>query len=201
MSRIARRVRQAGVYFVTTHAWQRRALFRKEAPAQILLAQILDCRARGFYGLHAFVIMPDHLHLLITPAEAASLEKAMQMIKGGSAYRIKRESLHHLPVWQPGFHDRWIRNAEEFRARLDYIAKNPIAARLAESISDYALCSTSGRFILDRCPFEGSTSGAEAQGSSCEYVAAKAATHKTEMVTEVSLGKQAAKHKAQAAAQ
>ena len=199
MSRIARRVRQAGVYFVTTHTWQRRALFQEEQPAQILLAQILDCRGRGFYSLHAFVIMPDHLHLLITPAEAVSLEKTMQMIKGGSAYRIKKELLYRLPVWQPGFHDRWIRNAEEFRVRLDYMAKNPIAAGLVESVSDYALSSASGRFVLDRSQFESCTSGAEALGPSDEYVAVETATHKTEMIAEVSLSKPAAKHKAQAA--
>lgn len=180
MSRIARRIRQAGVYFVTTHTWQRREIFRKEAPARILLDQILDCRERGFYKLHAFVIMPDHLHLLLTPAEDASLEKAIQMIKGGSSHRIKKELLYRWPIWQPGFHDRWIRSAEEFQARLDYIAQNPVAARVAESISDYALSSTSGKFRLDSSQFDDRTSGAEAPMSLAADVAVETATHKTQ---------------------
>jgi putative transposase len=179
MSRIVRRVHQAGVYFVTTHTWQRRALFQKDAAAQVLLAQILSCRDRGFYDLHAFVIMPDHLHLLLTPAKNASLEKAIQMIKGSSAYRIRKELLYSFPIWQPGFHDRWLRTAEEFQSRFDYIAKNPVFARLVESAPDYQFSSSCGRFELDFSQFDAGTSGAEAPSSVAVDVAVKTATHKT----------------------
>ncbi|HLW81282.1 MAG TPA: transposase [Candidatus Acidoferrales bacterium] len=179
MSRIVRRVRQPGVYFVTTHTWQRRALFQKDAPAQILLAQILDCRDRGFYLLHAFVIMPDHLHLLLTPAESASLEKAVQMIKGGSAHRIRKELRYRSPVWQPGFHDRWIRTVEEFRARSNYIAQNPVAARIVQSALDYRWSSSCGTFRLDTGQFEG-TSGAKAPSFLAVDVAVETATHKAQ---------------------
>jgi putative transposase len=96
MSRIARRVRQAGIYFITTDTWERRRLFRKPDPARIVTEQIIDCRERGLYELHAFVLMPEHLHLLITPSEDASIEKAVMMIKGGSSYRIKKELSSHV---------------------------------------------------------------------------------------------------------
>ncbi|MHB8526969.1 MAG: REP-associated tyrosine transposase [Candidatus Acidiferrales bacterium] len=178
MSRIIRRVRHAGVYFVTTHTWQRRALFQKDATAQILLAQILDCRDRGFYFLHAFVIMPDHLHLLLTPAENTSLEKAMQMIKGGSAHRIRKELLYRSPVWQPGFHDRWIRTVDEFRTRFDYIAQNPVAARIVESALDYRWSFSSGTFRLDTSQFDEGTPGAKAPDCVAADVAVETATHK-----------------------
>ncbi len=59
MPHIIRSVRQAGVYFVTSRTWNSRALFAKPEVAQILLDQLLDCRQRGFYKLHPFVIMPD----------------------------------------------------------------------------------------------------------------------------------------------
>ena len=154
MSRILRRVRQAGVYFVTSHTWQRRALFSKPDPARILLEQIVECRARQFYGLHAFVIMPDHFHALLTPGPETTLEKAMQMIKGGSAHRIRKELLYTFPVWQPGYHDRWIRNSEEYAVRKLYIEQNPVKARLVEKGQDYSLGSAGGSFALDSCAFE-----------------------------------------------
>ena len=178
MSRIVRRIRQSGVYFVTTHTWQRKEIFRKETPARVLLDQILECRERGFYKLHAFVIMPDHLHLLVTPAEDAPLEKVMVMIKGGSSHRIKKELLYRWPIWQPGFHDRWMRDAEEFRVRVDYIAENPVVAKLAESATEYSLSSASGKFKLDPSQFDDGTSGAKALCLKESNVAAKAATHK-----------------------
>jgi len=154
MSRIIRRVRQAGVYFVSSRTWQSRALFGKPEPAQILLEQLLECRARGFYKLHAFVIMPDHFHALLTPAINASLEKVMQMIKGGSAHTMKQNLKYTWPIWQKGFHDRWIRNAEEYRPRRHYITANPVEARLTERAEEYPLSSACGKFAMDASEFD-----------------------------------------------
>jgi putative transposase len=155
MGRIKRRVRQAGVYFVTAKAWERRPIFAKPAPAGILLRQLLECRDRGFYKLHAFVVMPEHFHALLTPGGGTSLEKAMQMIKGGSAYRIRKELGYKLPVWQAGYHDRWIRDAEEYRSRTVYIEQNPVTARLAGRPHEYELSSAGGKYMLDASLFDG----------------------------------------------
>lgn len=149
MSRIERRVHQAGVYFVTTDTWQRRPIFKKENVAEIVLQQILECRETSFYKLHAFVIMPDHLHLLLTPGAETSLEKAMQMIKGGSAYRIKKELSYQLPIWHAGFHDRWMRDEGEYQTRLQYILQNPVVARLVTNSAEYNWSSASGKWEMD----------------------------------------------------
>jgi len=58
---------------VTTETWQRRALFRNEPWAKLLIDTVYHYRGSA-YLLHEFVIMPDHIHLLITPT--TSLEKA-----------------------------------------------------------------------------------------------------------------------------
>ena len=154
MGRIKRRIRRAGVYFVTTETWQRRPLFAKPEPGRILLEQLLRCRERGFYRLHAFVVMPEHLHALLTPGEETTLEKAMQMIKGGSAYEIRKQVGYKLPVWQSGFHDRWIRNCQEYVTRKRYIERNPVEARLVLSPEQYAMSSATGRFALDKSSFD-----------------------------------------------
>ena len=139
---------------MTTHTWQRRQLFAKPEPARILLEQILECRHRGFYKLHAFVVMPEHFHALLTPGEEASLERAMQMIKGGSGYKIRRALAYRFPVWQPGFHDRWIRDAQEYATRKRYIEQNPVQARMVEKAEDFALSSANGKFALDPSRFD-----------------------------------------------
>jgi putative transposase len=149
MNRIARRVRQPGVYFVTTDTWERRKLFSTPMWAKVLLEQILSCRERGFYKLHAFVIMPDHLHALLTPGEQTTVEKAMQMIKGGSSYRIKAGLGSSFPIWHSGFHDHWIRDEGEYRTKFVYIAANPVAAGLVSRAVDYEWSSASGKYVLD----------------------------------------------------
>jgi putative transposase len=87
------------------------------------------------YKLHAYVIMPDHLHLLITPTE--SVEKSMQLIKGGFSFRAKKELQCHGEIWQPGFTDHRIRDEEDWKRYLEYIRSNPIEARLVEDIVLY----------------------------------------------------------------
>jgi putative transposase len=178
MPHIIRRVRQAGVYFVTSRTWSR-ALFSKPEIAQILLDQLLDCRQRGFYKLHPFVIMPDHFHVLLTPSETTSLEKAVQMIKGGSSHRIKRHLNYASPVWQEGFHDRWIRDESEFQERAAYIRSNPVTAKLAALPEKYVFCSASGHYPLDLSQYETTTSGAKAPSRiNNDHVAVKTATYK-----------------------
>jgi putative transposase len=167
------------VYFVTSRTWNSRALFAKPEVAQILLDQLLDCRQRGFYKLHPFVIMPDHFHVLLTPSETTSSEKAVQMIKGGSSHRIKQHLNYASPVWQQGFHDRWIRDESEFQERAAYIRSNPVTAKLAAVPEEYVFCSACGRYPLDSSRYEKTTSGAKALSRvHNDYVAVKTATYK-----------------------
>jgi putative transposase len=154
MSRIARRVHQAGVYFVATDTWQRRELFQKPELAKVVLDQIFECRKRGFYKLHAFVLMPERLHILLTPGEEASLEKAVMMIKGGSSFKIRKELNYKFLIWFNGYHDRWIRDIAEYRIRKQYIERNPVKAQLVEKPSDYSAGSASGEHEMDPCEFD-----------------------------------------------
>ena len=127
------------------------------------MEQVLECRERGYYALHAFVVMPEHFHALLTPSGETTLEKAMQMIKGGSAYRIRKELSYKAQVWQAGYHDRWIRDAQEYETRKRYIELNPVTAKLVDRAEEYALSSANGKFRLDPSQFdETSTSGAKA---------------------------------------
>jgi putative transposase len=99
-------------YLVTAVTAQRRRLFQVTATAELLLQTIFDYRSRGRFLLHAFVIMPDHFHVLITPAPDASLEKALQYIKGGFSFRLKSK----LDVWMRSFNESQIMSEEKFRS-------------------------------------------------------------------------------------
>ncbi len=154
MGRIARRVHQASAYFVTTDTWQKHSLFINTILANIVVEQIVSCRDRGFYKLHAFALMPDHLHVLLTPGDTIAVEKAMQMIKGGSAHRIEIEKPQKFPIWHSGFHDRWMRNVEEYRGSMRYIKQNPVEAKLVEKPEDYTFSSAAGKYVLDLGHFD-----------------------------------------------
>jgi putative transposase len=121
-------------YFVSTQTAGRKPFFRHDRWARLMLSTI-DHYCETGYTLHAFVIMPDHLHLLFTPVE--SVEKAVQLIKGGFSFRAKRELGWSGEIWQPGFTDHRIRDEEDWQHHLSYIQNNPVNAHLVSNAADY----------------------------------------------------------------
>ena len=152
-------------YFVTTKCWEGRSLFQVTEVAEILLSTLLHYRDSGAYLLHEFVIMPDHLHLMLTPGPETSLEKAVQFIKGGSSHRIHKEHGGKMEIWQVGFHDWTIRDVEDWNAKANYIHMNPVKARLCERPEDWPYSSANWKFSLDCMPekYQDLASGAKAQ--------------------------------------
>ena len=99
-------------FFVTTVTWQRIPLFRNPEKAELMIVVLAHYREEKKYVLHEFVIMPDHLHLLLTPAADRSLERAMQLIKGGFSYRLGKAK--RGLVWQEGFTNHRIRDEQDY---------------------------------------------------------------------------------------
>jgi putative transposase len=123
-----------------------------EPPSRIFVETLVHYRAKGIYKLHAFVVMPDHIHVLLTPASDVTLERAVQHIKGGSARRLGEELLLRFPVWQKGFTDHRIRDRADFQVHVRYIEQNPVKLRLVEAAVDYVWSSASGGRALDSMP-------------------------------------------------
>jgi putative transposase len=134
-------------YLVTAVTAQRRSLFQVRATAALLQQTILDYRSEGRFLLHAFVIMPDHFHALITPAADVSLEKAVQLIKGGFSFRLK--SKHD--VWMRSFNESQIMSREKFMNCVRYIEDNPVRRGLGASPEAYPF-SSAARSELDLVP-------------------------------------------------
>jgi putative transposase len=137
-------------YFITASTFQKRNILQSDRMAGLFLDVLFQYRERGKYLLHEFVVMPDHCHLLITPRE--SLERAMQLIKGGFSFRAKRELGFMHEIWQPSFYDRRVRDAEEYFAFREYIRQNAPKRGLAVKAKDYRYSSAWPGLVLDGAP-------------------------------------------------
>jgi putative transposase len=165
MGRLTHRSAPGTSYFVTTKASQNRALFCATEIAETVVETLQRYRSRGEYLLHEFVLMPDHLHVLITPSLTNSLEKAMQFIKGGSSYRLHQQRGQKIDLWHAGFHEWTIRDAADWNAKAQYIRLNPVKAGLVERPEDWPYSSAHGKLTLDPMPAKSlqAASGAKAQ--------------------------------------
>jgi len=151
MSVPKRHNRVPGTYFVTSRTWESRPIFRKAAACDAFVDALLHYRGEGAYLLHAFVLMPEHFHLLLTPTQV-SLERAVMYIKGGSARKIGVMLNSKFPIWQHGFSDHRIRDSWDYSVHLEYIAQNPVRRRLAGIAKEYTWSSSGGQFPLDNPP-------------------------------------------------
>jgi putative transposase len=127
---------RTGTFFVTSSTFNRRRLFRVVANTELFLETLQQYRREGHYKLHAFVVMPDHIHLLLTP-QGITIERAMGLIKGGFSHRIGSK----LPVWQRGFTDHRVRDRSDFETRRNYIHQNPVRAGIVELLDSYPYSS------------------------------------------------------------
>ena len=142
---IPQRTTAKGTFFVTTICYNRRRIFQITQNAELFLETLENYRP--FCLLHAFVLMPDHVHLILTPRDK-TISQIMNLIKGGFSHRLASK----LPVWQRGFADHQIRSKEDFNIRQNYIHQNPVTARLAPTAKAYSYTSANTILALD--PYE-----------------------------------------------
>ncbi len=117
-----RTISPPGMYFVNFTTLQWRTLFVVENYARLFLKTLYGYRRQEKFALHAFVVMPDHVHLLITPARDVTIERAVQLIKGGYSHAVGVE-ISRREIWQKGFTDHRIRDANDFAGHRVYIHK------------------------------------------------------------------------------
>ncbi len=110
-------------YALTTATYQRRALFIRTENAEMLVNVLFHYRDQGRYRLHGFAVMPEHLHVLLTPAPGQTIERCAQCIKGRFSHAIREQ--FRGEIWQPGFHEHRIRDKSDFAHQITYIARNP----------------------------------------------------------------------------
>ena len=93
--------------------------------------------------LHVAVVMPDHVHLVLTPLadydriRMYPLSEIMQALKSASAHRINRRLGRTGKVWQDEYFDTVIHRADSLQAKLEYVRQNPVRAGLVPRPEDY----------------------------------------------------------------
>lgn len=127
------------IFFITSKTIQGRALLQTERMANLFIEVLRSyMRARKF-KVHEFVVMPDHVHVLLSLGPELSIEKAVQM---NFSYRARKELGYPGEIWQKGFSEVQITTETSFIHHQNYIDENPVKAGLSRSAEGYPYCST-----------------------------------------------------------
>lgn len=120
--------------------------------AELLIATMLDYRDQGRFLLHAFVVMPTHLHVLLTVLEGMTIEKATQYIKGGFSHQAREAFGFPFKIWRDGFSESRMFSARHFEASRLYIHQNPVKKHLSQTPEEFPFSSATGKFKVDPLP-------------------------------------------------
>lgn len=93
--------------------------------------------------LHSWVIMPNHVHALVTPAAGLTLGEVLQRLKGTSSREVNKVVRRRGRLWQPDYFDRLIRDEDHFYKVIRYIEWNPVKARLVSDPTAWRWSSAS----------------------------------------------------------
>jgi REP element-mobilizing transposase RayT len=101
------------------------------------------------YDLHAWCVMPNHCHVVVTPYEGVKVADLAYTWKVGTARRINVALGRTGSLWQKDYFDRMIRGPEHLRSAVAYIHGNPVKAGLVTSAEAWHWSSASGGAAMD----------------------------------------------------
>src|SRR5438132_1334564 len=109
---------------LTTNVEGRHPIFRDRLAAEMLMEVISEVQLEEQFTLHSYVVMPDHVHLVITVPIGRSLGRVVQLIKGRFAWRYNRSRGDTGKVWQDRYHEAALRSEREFASAVEYVHGN-----------------------------------------------------------------------------
>src|SRR5271170_4721138 len=121
--------------FVTIATHNQRPVFDVSRLAELFIETLLSNRTRGHYKLHAFLVVPDRVHLLLTPQHP--LDQTIALLQNTFAERLNAADA----VWEPGFSAHPIRNLRELETLRTYLHQTPVRTNLASSAELYPYSS------------------------------------------------------------
>jgi len=140
---------EGGCYFVTINALHKRKIFKTNKVKLLYLESLDHCRNKLHFRLTGYVIMEDHLHLLIIPPKGRTISDVMHHVNGIFANHYNKQERKSGKVIQRKFWEHAIRNDRDFEEKLNYIHNNPVKAGLIKELEDYKFSSFSNYYSDD----------------------------------------------------
>jgi putative transposase len=139
-------------HFVTFSTHQRRRFLSPERARDIIVEVLQGCLERHRASCHGFVIMPNHVHALLTVDTTSTLSKFILAWKKTGSHRLKQFYAEKMtnyqtqcppdcPIWQARFYDFNVASPAKLHEKLDYMHHNPVKAGLVAREVDWVWSS------------------------------------------------------------
>jgi len=119
-------------HFLTFSCCDRHPYFRNAASRDLFEQSLENARQKYHFNIFGYVVMPEHIHLLVSEPRDEPLSKAIQALK----VSVSKQSIQR-PFWLTRYHDFNILTGSKFREKLKYLHRNPIKRGLVEAAEDW----------------------------------------------------------------
>lgn len=127
------RYQQAGDFHFLTFSCYGRLPYLANAASRDLFERVLEeTRRRYVFHVFGYVVMPEHVHLLVSEPKRGTLERAIQALKTS----VSKQSSQR-PFWLPRYYDFNVHSEDKRREKLRYMHRNPVARGLAARPEDW----------------------------------------------------------------
>jgi putative transposase len=125
-------------YFITCCIDRQRPLLKREELAALIIQLYAEARDAARIALHAYVVMPDHYHIVLTLREERSVSALVRRVHS----LFWRRAVQSLPqevgrVWQRRFYDHVVRDEKDWQERVAYVHANPVIGGLVSDPVEY----------------------------------------------------------------
>jgi putative transposase len=125
-------------HFVTFSCYRRQPRLRDDLIRNIFVESLERTRRSYGFRVYGYVVMPEHVHLLVSETEVKVLAKAIQALK----IAVARRALHYrradgATFWQKRYYDHNVRTDESFLEKLRYLHRNPVKRGLVQKPEDW----------------------------------------------------------------
>jgi putative transposase len=129
-------------HFVTFSCYRRQAQLNTAAICELFLETLERTRQQFSLCVYGYVVMPEHVHLLLSEPGCGSLADAVHFLKLSSAKQsISNAHVGPGHLWQKRYYDRNIRSYSDFTEKLRYIHRNPVKRGLCDRPEDWVWSS------------------------------------------------------------
>jgi len=128
-------------YFFTTCTAFRRSLFDHADTVEPVLQKLDELSRSHGFSVPAHCVMPDHLHALLEGlSESSDFRHFVRVFKQVTAFEFRQRT--GTALWQPGYHERILRDDEATLAVVRYVWENPVRAGLVKQVGEYPYCGS-----------------------------------------------------------
>jgi len=131
-------------HFVTCSCYRRQPLLAQTHMQNVFLVALEEARQRYQMTVYGFVVMPEHVHLLLSEPASGALARVMQTLKMRVSIAARERGYRRsggTPFWQTRYFDHNVRNHDGFVTQLRYIHRNPVKRGLCGSPEEWAWSS------------------------------------------------------------